>query len=113
MAVGGGEMDNCTKAVSLTEAEAPVAVPLYLARCFPVLGYLCQMLEAKTDMKATERAALHSILKLPLNALYQNSLHRFDIARAPQRPSLEVMAVAARTRTALQTTTTLQDFGKS
>jgi len=96
------------KAVSSSEAAAPVAVPLYSSRCFSVLGYLAQLFEPTADMIVKERAVLHSLLKLPFNALDRHSLHRLDTVGAPVLPSVEVMATAARTRTALSTARTWQ-----
>jgi len=116
---GAGKMNWIEQATKMKERiqciqSAKASVKLnaftYNARVVPVVSYVAQLLNCPLEMEQTERAMMHTVLRLPQNALCHADLFHLEQLGGPKIRSVVATCASALFRTACNTISSWPDW---
>ena len=102
------QISKCkTRIQNIQSAKASVKlnVHTYNTRVVPVFSYVSQLLNAPSNLETTERAVLHTVFRLPQNALCHQDFFHLQQLGGPSPRSISASCASALFRTACKTVT--------
>ena len=92
----------------LRTSAAPISLNChtYNTRIVPVCSYVAQLIPLPCCFNAAERGALHTVLRMPTNALAHADMFQLQAIGGPHLRSLSASCASALFRTAFRTVTT-------
>ena len=93
------------RCIQTAKASVKLNVHTYNIRVVPVFSYVAQLLNCPDSMDNTERATLHTIFRLPQNALCHSDFFHLKKLGGPSPRSITSACASALFRTACQTVT--------
>jgi len=97
------KMKDRVKAIQSGSATITLNVISYNSRVVPVGSYVAQLLPCPPSLPPLERAAMHTVLRLPQNSLTHSDLVNLQGAGGPKMRSISAACTSALIRSALKT----------